>query len=497
MRRRTPNLLRWVSLVFILIAIVLLFYELVSYSRDRARLPQSLTIAGVPVGGIDRNQALDRLLQTYSTPIELYYEDQLILLPPGRVDFRIDTEAIFAAAELMRTGDDFWSGFWDYLWGRPGRADRLPLVADYSRAKVEEALADIASRYDEPPTPARPVPGQPVFEPGEPGKVLDVARATELVGEVLMSPSSRTVVLPVYASGSPRPQLATLDTLLGQILEVEGFDGLASFFIEDLRTGEVVHSAYYRNEAFPADPGIAYDAGSTMKIAVAVTFFRYFDLPLDAEAERLLSEMLAFSGNDPADWLMERIDEESGPLKVTETLRELGLTNSFLVAWYHPPPVSLSGAIPKTEANQREDVDTGPNQFNQTTVQDLGTLLSDLYSCAKGGGALLAAFPGEIDPAECRKILDVMAQNKIGVLIEAGVPEGTRVAHKHGWTESPLDMLGDAGVVYSPGGDYIFSAFLWDDPEMLWEPASTLFSKLSRAAYNYFNPPGLGTGAGE
>lgn len=497
MRGRRPNLLRWISLALILVAIGLLFFELVAYSRERSRLPHGMTIAGVPVGGLDRNAALERLLQTYSTPIELYYEDQLILLPPGRVGFRIDTEAIFAAAELMRTGDDFWSGFWDFLWGRPGQAERLPLAADYSRAQIEEVMVDIAVRYDKPPTPARPIPGQPEFEPGEPGRVLDVARASELLGEVLMSPSSRQIVLPVYASGAARPVMNTLDTLLEQILDVEGFDGLANYYIEDFRTGEVVHSAYYQNQDLSAQPGIAFDAGSTMKIAIAVTFFRHFDQPLDDEADRWVTEMLTLSGNDPADWLMERIDEETGPLFVTETLRALGLDNSYLVAWYHPPPVSLSGAIPQTEANSREDIDTGPNQLNQTSPEDLGMLLSDLYTCTQGGGALLAAFPGEIQPGECRTILDTMAQNKIGVLIEAGVPEGTRVAHKHGWTDSPLDMVGDAGIVYSPGGDYVVSIFLWDEPEMIWEPASDLYSKLARAVYNYFNPPRVGTGAGE
>jgi hypothetical protein len=82
-----------------------------------------------------------------------------------------------------------------------------------------------------------------------------------------------------------------------------------------------------------------------------------------------------------------------------------------------------------------------------------------------------------------------MSQNKIGLLIEAGVPDGTRVAHKHGWTESPLTSLGDSGVVFTPGGDFVLSLFFWDDQEMVWEPTSTLFSDVARAVYNYYNPP--------
>jgi hypothetical protein len=72
-------------------------------------------------------------------------------------------------------------------------------------------------------------------------------------------------------------------------------------------------------------------------------------------------------------------------------------------------------------------------------------------------------------------------------LIEAGVPEGTVVAHKHGWTSSPMETLGDSGIVFSPGGDYVFSLFLWNTQEMIWSPTSRLFADISRSVYNYFN----------
>jgi hypothetical protein len=119
----------------------------------------------------------------------------------------------------------------------------------------------------------------------------------------------------------------------------------------------------------------------------------------------------------------------------------------------------------------------------------MGLLLSDIYACAAGGGSLLAAFPGQVRPEECQHMLDLLSENKIGILLEQGVPEGTRVAHKHGWTDSPLDSIGDAGVIYSAGGNYVVSLFLWNTPDMLFEPTSTLIANLSRAIYNYFNPP--------
>ena len=174
---------------------------------------------------------------------------------------------------------------------------------------------------------------------------------------------------------------------------------------------------------------------------------------------------------------------------MTETLREAGFDSSYIVAWYRPPPIPIPGAILQTPANQRTDINTRPNQLNQATASEVGMLLADLYACQDGGGALLAIFPDQMRQKECEQILSLLSQNRIAWLIEASVPDGTRVAHKHGWTQSPLDFISDAGIVYSPGGDYVISIFMWDDDEMIWEPTASLFAQLGRAVYNYFNPP--------
>jgi len=489
MRRGGPNVLRWVSLGLLLAAVALFFYELVAFSRRRARMPGGLTIAGVPVAGLSQSGALEQVLQTYSTPVEVFYGDQLILLMPASIGFRLDTEVMLAAAELERTGTDFWSGFWDFLWNRAGEAASIPLRAEYSPAQLEAVLIDIAARYDQPPIPVDPIPGSPNFSPGKPGRVLDISRAAELIGEILQIPNNRRVNLPVVADAPPKPTMETLEVLLKQNIDIVGFDGLIVLYLVNLRNGDEIHFAYFGNNDLQVEPDIAFSAASTIKIGIAMAFFRFFDQPLDPEADRLLSEMLTLSGNDPADWLMERMDREMGPILVTETLEELGLESSYIIAWYHPPAVPVSGGYPQTPGNQRTDIKTNPDILNQTTASEVGMLLSDIYNCTRGGGTLMAVFPDQISRDECSVILDLMSQNKIGVLIEAGVPEGTRVAHKHGWTSSPLDMVSDAGIVFSPGGDYVLSLFLWNEHEMIWEPTSKLVAGLSQAVYNYFNPP--------
>jgi hypothetical protein len=145
--------------------------------------------------------------------------------------------------------------------------------------------------------------------------------------------------------------------------------------------------------------------------------------------------------------------------------------------------------VPRTPGNTRTDIYTSPDPLDQVTASEMGMLLADIYQCADGGGTLLAVFGGQVTPEECQSMLSLMSLNKIGVLIEAGVPDGTRVAHKHGWTESPLHSLGDSGIVFSPAGDYVVSIYLWNDQEMIWDTVSRLAAELSQAVYNYFNPP--------
>ena len=91
-----------------------------------------MKIADVPVGGLNRQGAAQRLLQAYSLPVELRYDDQTILFEPSICGFELDLDSMLAAADLERTKQSFWLGFWDYLWGRQVSSFSIPLTANYS-----------------------------------------------------------------------------------------------------------------------------------------------------------------------------------------------------------------------------------------------------------------------------------------------------------------------------------------------------------------------------
>ena len=102
----------------------------------------------------------------------------------------------------------------------------------------------------------------------------------------------------------------------------------------------------------------------------------------------------------------------------------------------------------------------------------MGLLLEDIYYCAEDyGGSIPLAFEGAITQEECLMMVDYLSKNKIGHLIEAGVPGGTTVAYKHGWEKEIhsgfVHTMGDSGIVYTRGGDYILSIFVHQPGSMI------------------------------
>jgi hypothetical protein len=82
-------------------------------------------------------------------------------------------------------------------------------------------------------------------------------------------------------------------------------------------------------------------------------------------------------------------------------------------------------------------------------------------------------------------MLYLMSNNRINALIEVGVPADTRVAHKHGWIP---DTHGDAGIVFTPGGNYVLVIVLHNPTWLDFSESFPLTAEISRAVYNYYNP---------
>lgn len=498
MRNRSSiPILRGISITILSIAIVLVVISLIGYSRQRNDYPGGMTIAGVHVGGVGPQIASQRVLQVYSSPIEVQYGEALIHVDPAVVGFELEMDSMMAAADLARTGGSFWGGFWNYLWNRNPDPVEVPLSATIDEDRLIAYLQnEISARYDEPPTPPQPVPGSTSFTPGSPGQVLDIERSVRLIEDTLRSPSNRIVVLSFQRSSAARPTMENLEILLQQNITIADFDGVIGVYLFDLQNGQEIHFAMDKGQEIPVNPDVAFTASSTVKIPIMVSYFiKYGESALNEQSSTQILDMIRKSENPPADRLMESLDALRGPLVVTEDMRKIGLENTFLAGFFCSAefPCPLLQRI-TTPANQRTDVFTDPDDFNQTTPSDIGMLLADIYQCAEtGGGALVAAFPDRITSRICQQMITFLAADKIGVLLEAGVPEGTQVAHKHGWISEPssgvIQNISDAGIVYTPGGKYVLVIYAYHPVQTVWDPVSALFAQMSQAVYNYYNIP--------
>lgn len=257
----------------------------------------------------------------------------------------------------------------------------------------------------------------------------------------------------------------------------------ASVFLMDLQTGESLN----------INPNIAYSGVSLTKVPLLVAFFRKTSSAPTPQQARLLAEMIICSENLSSNALLRIIgegDEYRGALYVTETMQRFGLKNTFLAnsfftgaAVIGPTPTPQPFVPVPIPADQSY---TNPDPSNQTTAEDLGWLLANLYYCARdGSGALIAAFPQELSVAECRRMIRVLRANRINGLLEVGLPPDALFARKHGWA---AETHGDMAIIFTPGGDFVLTVLMYNRRWLEFEESSALMAEMARLSYNVFNP---------
>lgn len=297
----------------------------------------------------------------------------------------------------------------------------------------------------------------------------------------------------ISASGIPGQEPVPLSTgfqvlgadLWNYVLD-NGFDPETSrfgaLFVMDLQTGEAIT---FGDE-------FAFSGTSINKIAILTELYSILNTPPNVDLATDIANTMICSENVATNRLLSTIgdgDEYLGAEGVTTFFNQLGITRSFITAPYTvdlvgtPPPPTRPILIPTTTADQEK---ANPDFSNQLTVSDMGSLLASVYECGyRESGPLLDQFDGRFEPRECRQILHVMSNNTVDAMLKAGVPENTRVAHKHGWIP---DTHGNAAVLFTPGGDYVIAMMLFQPEWLNYQESLPVIAEVSRRVYNYFNP---------
>jgi hypothetical protein len=295
----------------------------------------------------------------------------------------------------------------------------------------------------------------------------------------------QTSVLPGATSVPISASFQALGNQLWNMVLAAGFEPETSktgaLFLLDLQTGEAI--------TFGSQ--IAFSGTSINKIAILADLYSLLEAPPSADLALDIANTMICSENTATNRLLSIVgsnDEYNGADNVTEFLRKLGLSHTFITAPYVVDPNNIPEPprpieYPETGIDQ---IHANPDPSNQLTVDEMGWLLADIYQCAyQDGGPLMDTFPGAFTAQECRQMLHVMSNNTVDALLKTGVPADTRVAHKHGWIP---DTHGNAAVFFTPGGDYVMVMMLFQPSWLDFQESLPLMSEVSRTVYNYFNP---------
>lgn len=319
------------------------------------------------------------------------------------------------------------------------------------------------------------------------GDVFSLSGISQLqFGLPTLTPTPPVVLQSVWPGSTPVPLSPSFQALGDQLWQMmldarfePGTSRLGALFLMNLRTGEAI--------TFGND--IAFSGMSIVKIPILMELYRTLGTPPDDTTAYAIAETMVCSQNTTSNEILRIIGGEdplAGTARVTEFLQQIGMKHTFIAAPFLIDPSSTplpNLRAPITDADQQS---AQPDLFNQMAVDEVGWLLDGLYQCAaQSSGPLMSRFPGEFSPEECRQMIYVMSNNNIGELIEAGVPANIQVAHKHGWIE---DTHGNAGIVFTPGGDYAMVVALHNPVFLDYSESFPLIAEMSRTVYNYFNP---------
>ncbi|HSH02307.1 MAG TPA: serine hydrolase [Anaerolineae bacterium] len=301
-------------------------------------------------------------------------------------------------------------------------------------------------------------------------------------------PTSPIIILSPTIPPSPSPTSPSapdlrylrvrVDETLDQFLQRD--DRIVSLVITDLQTGQSISW----------NPDVAIAGMSLVKLPILLDAYRVMDGLPNIYYTGLISQVTSISSNYAANLLLSLSsgidDPYVGTDVVTQSMRDLGLYNTFITAPYdsEPRPGRITTYI--TPANTRLDLNTRPDPNFQTTMGDMATVLELIYQCSQGTGQLLTDDIIGITQADCQQLLDMLTINQLDGFIKGGLPAGTKLAHKHGWID---DTHGNVGVVFTPGGDYLIAIALYQEIYLEWGVSSPTIETISALTYAHFNDP--------
>lgn len=230
-----------------------------------------------------------------------------------------------------------------------------------------------------------------------------------------------------------------------------------------------------------------FHAASTMKVPVMIEYFRGLDAKIWRKDQTLLlkNEFTSIvdgtpysldAGEDSDSSLYDRVGQQVRIAELVERMitRSSNLATNAVIELVDAKKAQATAiALGATHIHVRRGVEddkafqAGLN--NTTTAPDLAALLEAIY---RGKAA---------SAASCKAMLEILGHQEFNEEIPAGLPPGTRVAHKTGWITG---VLHDAAIVFPEGHPpYVLVVLTRNIPEE--KVARELIVDLSRLVWEY------------
>jgi beta-lactamase class A len=438
-------------------------------------LAKDVLVAGVDVGGLTAEEAqakLEGALQPLLLPIELQAGATSSTLKPEQIGLELPLDAMLASAESAQPGA------------------RIDLQVNYDQAKLRQALSDMSTQSEQPAeitviSDTKAISRSFALQGG--ATTVDIDAAAKLIDERLRSVGgARRITLPLVAGGgaAARPTPAQLQEQIE--LLTKNWKGTAGVFVYDLASATQIAGLNDKT---------AFTAASTIKVAIMLNLYvsaTKFSDRTTAALKKMIVESDNLKANDVLAAAASGTSTDSafeGANQMSAMLADLGLKNTFLYVPFE------SGDFIKL---YKVKFKTGPAKGGQapfikasntlrTTPFEMGQIYIDLEQCSQGKGVLLEKYSENLSAARCKEMIGWLETNGDHTRMLSGLPKDAKVAHKSGWI--PPEIQADAGIVRSPGGDFVLAIYLYQPGERYPDSAvKSLLGSLARLVYSYYNP---------
>lgn len=444
------------------------------------QIPANVLVSGINVGELTPAQAHQKLSDALSPllrPLELHVGNAGANLQPERIDFQLKLDDMLAAALAAQTGE------------------RIPLRVDYDPTKLQTALEQLALLVAKPPTLTVLSDTETISHSFaiSTGAQLDITTAMQTIDERLHNLGApRRVTLPLATDTHDlRP---TPDQLQAQIEAMaKAWRGIVGLYVYDLNNDRVIAQL---------NQNTVFSGASVMKVPILLR--SYITLPtFSTKQETWLRKMIVESDNFSANNMLAASaggtntdDALNGALEMSAMLKQLGLEHTYQNMPYEASDYLINIRkikIRRGPPHEGSAPFTEPDPVLRTTPAEMSRVFLWIYQCSKGQGLLLDTFGKTLTAARCQEMLDRLEDNGDHTRFVAGLPTGTRIAHKSGWIE---DMQADVGIIRSPGGDFLMATYIYRQivpgKNYLSDAvAAPVLASFARLVYSYYNPTQL------